>query len=133
MEKYSNGRKERLKKSQQLQSVSQHARYLGIPRATSGLGKSILDWAKPMLSIFPSNKKLPEIPTPDEELKLKQFTQIQERSHLPKKLRNILKFSEARRRKLVILRGATSSNGLSKTSSLPTPKNTASPPFHQFI
>ncbi|MBW0474123.1 hypothetical protein O181_013838 [Austropuccinia psidii MF-1] len=73
MSKYNSERKGRLKKSQQLQIVPQNSRYLGTSRVTSGLGKSILDCAKAMLSTSSSNPKLPEIPTPEREPKLKNF------------------------------------------------------------
>ena len=40
---------EKKKQSQSKYTVARHAKNLGIPPASSGLGKSILDWTKSML------------------------------------------------------------------------------------
>lgn len=58
--------KKKQKLAQDAHSLSRHAHHSGIPAASTGLGKSLLDWVKAMLGITPTHPQLPPIPTPEE-------------------------------------------------------------------
>ena len=58
---------EKQKQSQSKYMVARHAKNLGVPPSSSGLGKSILDWIKSMLFMDSTHTKLPDPPTSAEK------------------------------------------------------------------
>ncbi|MBW0473249.1 hypothetical protein O181_012964 [Austropuccinia psidii MF-1] len=73
MEKEFEEKTKKIKLSPQSHSLAFHAKAIGVLKATSALGKSIMDWVKARIHISKTNPMLPEVPRIQEEESLRSF------------------------------------------------------------